>query len=180
MITKQCVICGKPFQVYPSEQDRQCCSKKCGAALRAKHGKAGGSPWSQAAKSRRAADQQILDQLAGIQAAGVQAALNLPSGQKGPQNRESLVWILIDPAGGYHTAVNLKDWARKNRAQFFPDTMPEDDAVKRIAAGFQAIATTLRRGCQKNGRPAMTYKGWRLAEPPRPKKPEDDEHDNHL
>ena len=49
-----------------------------------------------------------------LQPIGVKAAMNIPEGQKGPQNRESLVWILVDPAGVCHKAVNLLDWARKN------------------------------------------------------------------
>ena len=178
-ITKHCVICGKTFKVYPSEATQQCCSKKCGAALRASHGKAGGSAWSQEAKSRRAKDEQVLGRLAAVQSDGVKAAMELPESQKGPQNRESLVWILIDPAGGYHKAVNLLDWARKNKSLFFPGDVPEEIAVMRVSSGFRAIAATMRGG-RKNSRPAMTYKGWSLAELPRPKKPEDDQHDNNL
>lgn len=33
-IKKICVVCGKPFEVYPSESGIQCCSRKCGTALR--------------------------------------------------------------------------------------------------------------------------------------------------
>ena len=38
-------------------------------------------------------------------------------GQKGSQNREALVWRLIDPDGNTHKAVNLLDWARQNHLQ---------------------------------------------------------------
>lgn len=179
MIEKMCVICGTPFKVYPSEADRQCCSRKCGAALRARHGKAGGSAWSAEAKSRRAADESVRAQLAAVQEAGVKAALHLPEGQRGPQNRAALVWVLIDPSGVHHKAVNLCDWARKNRLLFFPPDVPEDAAVLRITSGFRAIAATLRGG-RKNSRPATSYKGWTLADLPRPKKPVDDDYSNRL
>lgn len=178
-IVKQCVICGTSFKVYPSESSQQCCSKKCGAALRARHGKAGGSAWSEEAKRRRSNDQQVQEQIASLQPIGMQAAMRLPEGQKGPQNRESLVWVLIDPAGGYHKAVGLADWARENRLLFFPPSVPNTVAAVRIVSGFRAIASTLR-GKRQNSRPALTYKGWRLAGLPEPKKPEDNNFDNKI
>lgn len=178
-IVKQCVICGMTFKVYPSESSQQCCSKKCGAALRARHGKAGGSAWSKEAKRRRSNDQRVQEQIAALQSIGAKAALELPEGQKGPQNRESLVWILIDPAGGYHKAVGLADWARENRFLFFPSSVPEDVAASRIVSGFGAIASTMR-GKRKNSRPALTYKGWKLAELPEHKKSEDNNFDNKI
>lgn len=179
MIEKMCVICGTPFKVCPSESNQQCCSRKCGAALRARHGKAGGSAWSAEAKIRRAADKAVCAQMDQLQPIGVKAAMSIPEGQKGPQNRESLVWILVDPAGVYHKAVNLCDWARENRFLFFPQDMPEEVAVLRITSGFRAIAATMRGG-RKNSRPAMSYKGWRLAELPEAKKPGDDNYDNKM
>lgn len=179
MIEKKCAICGKTFKIYPCEKERQCCSRKCGAALRARHGKAGGSAWSNEAKSRRAADKTVRSQMEKLQPIGVKAAMNIPEGQKGPQNRESLVWILVDPAGVCHKAVNLLDWARKNKGLFFPQDVLEEIAAMRISYGFRAIAATMRGG-RKNSRPAMTYKGWTLAELPTAKKQEDDEYDNKI
>ena len=32
IIEKRCVICGKTFKVCPCEKERQCYSRKCGAA----------------------------------------------------------------------------------------------------------------------------------------------------
>nr|DAG67520.1 MAG TPA: adenylate kinase [Caudoviricetes sp.] len=178
-IQKICTICGKPFKVFPSAEKQECCSKKCGAALRARRGLAGGSKWSEKAKSRRASDSSIRNQMAKIQQAGTSAALQLAAGQRGPQNREALVWILIDPMGNYHKAVGLNDWARKNRLLFFEENVPEETAAMRIGCGFGAIASTMR-GKRKNSRPVMTYKGWRLAELPREKKPEDDNFNNAI
>lgn len=179
MIEKRCTICGKTFKVYPCEKERQCCSRKCGAALRARHGKTGGSAWSDEAKRRRAADKTVRDRMEKLQPIGVKAAMNIPGGQKGPQNRESLVWILVDPAGVFHKAVNLLDWARKNKGLFFSEDVPEEIATMRISYGFRAIAATMRGG-RKNSRPAMTYKGWTLSGLPTVKKPEDNEHNNKI
>lgn len=114
-----------------------------------------------------------------LQPIGVKAAMNIPGGQKGPQNRESLVWILVDPAGVFHKAVNLLDWARKNKGLFFSEDVPEEITAMRISYGFRAIAATMRGG-RKNSRPAMTYKGWTLSGLPTVKKPEDNEHNNKI
>lgn len=176
-IKKFCAICRKAFYVSPSEVEQQCCSKKCGAALRLKNGHLNNAAWSNAAKARRAADPKIQMQMHALQPVGVAAALKQPEGQRGPQNREALVWVLIDPAGGYHKAVNLNDWARKNCRLFFQDDTPEDVAAKRISAGFKAIASTMR-GNRGKSRPAMAYKGWRLAGLPSPKTADDNNFDN--
>lgn len=49
-IKKICVVCGKPFEVYPSESGIQCCSRKCGIALRPMHGKRKLKGWDQESK----------------------------------------------------------------------------------------------------------------------------------
>lgn len=88
------------------------------------------------------------------------------------QGKEALVWRLIDPDGNTHKAVNLLDWARKNYLLFFDEDVPEDVAAKRIAAGFRAIATSIR------GTRLKCYKGWQLAGLPTPKTADDDNFDN--
>lgn len=176
-LKKICAICGKPFYASPSEVNQQCCSKKCGAALRLKNGHVNNAAWSEEAKARRATDPEIQAHIQTLQSIGASAALKLPAGQKGPQNREALVWRLIDPDGNTHKAVNLLDWARKNYLLFFDDDIPEDVAAKRIAAGFRAIATSIR-GTRLKSRPASSYKGWQLAGLPTPKTADDNNFDN--
>lgn len=176
-LKKICAICGKPFYASPSEVNQQCCSKKCGAALRLKNGHINNAAWSDEAKARRTADPEIQAHMQTLQSVGVSAALKLPGGQKSPQNREALVWRLIDPDGNTHKAVNLLDWARQNHLLFFDDDIPEDVAAKRIAAGFRAIATSIR-GTRLKSRPASSYKGWQLAGLPTPKTADDDNFDN--
>lgn len=174
-IPRICVICGKPFKVYPSDT-KQCCSKKCGAALRTRNGKRV-NRWGLDAKIRRREDPAIQARMKEIQKSGRDAALRIPAGQKGPQNRSALVWILIDPDGQYHMAVNLRDWARENKDLFFPPDVDEDTAANRISGGFRAIAASMR-GVKSRERPVQTYKGWRLAGLPMPKRPEDDVYKN--
>lgn len=171
-IKKFCVICGKEFYVYLSNAFQKCCSKKCGAALRMQNGYVNNAKWSDEAKQRRANNPAVIEQVKGFQKAGAQAALMLPEGQRGPQNRAALVWILIDPSGNYHKVVNLYDWSRKNKDIFFSEDVDEDTAAMRISSGFKAIASSMR-GVRSRSRPVQSYKGWRLAELPYPKKPED-------
>jgi hypothetical protein len=176
-LKKICAICGKPFYASPSDVNQQCCSKKCSAALRVKNGHINNAAWSDEAKARRAADPEIQARMQTLQSIGTSAALELPAGQKGPQNREALVWQLIDPDGNTHKAVNLLDWARKNHLLFFDEDVPEDVAAKRIAAGFRAVATSIR-GTRSRSRSASSYKGWMLAGLPTPKTADDDNFDN--
>lgn len=169
MIEKRCVICDKPFAVYPSEVDRQCCSKKCGGALRTQCGKRGGTHWSEDAKTKFRENEKAKRAREISSRAGLAAANALPENKRGEQNREALVWLLIDPNGNYHEAVNLLDWARRNKDLFFPPDVPEDVAAMRISSGFRAIASSMR-GVASRQRPVSTYKRWKLAELPQPKK----------
>ena len=169
MIEKTCVICGKPFKIYPSESERQCCSKKCGAALRTQNGKRGGTRWSAEAKNAFRHNQAAAKAREASSPKGLAAAALLPENQKGPQNREALVWVLIDPSGNQHCVVNLLDWARKNKHLFFDEGISGDVAANRIANGFRAIASSMR-GVSSRKRPVQSYKGWSLAGLPHPQK----------
>ena len=177
-----CVICGKPFIIHPSDT-KQCCSAKCGAALRKRNGRTtpkGSVPHQAIAAGASSEVLQKWRESFGEGGKGTAAALQLPEGQRGAQNRTARCWILIDPQGNYHKAVSLQDWARKNRGLFFPDSVPEDVAVKRIRTGFGAIAASMRGAPCRKDYPVSTYKGWRLAELPREKSGSDDEYDNEI
>lgn len=125
---RTCVICGKQFQASPSDKE-VCCSRACGVEYKRRRGTLGGHAWSLNAKLRRKADPDVQTRMGTLAENGHKAAMAIPEGQRGPQNRESLLWILIDPQGGYHKAVGLKDWARKNRMLFFGPSVPEDVAA---------------------------------------------------
>lgn len=163
---RTCAICGKKFPASPSDKEA-CCSIACGVEYRRQRGTLGGNPWSLNAKLKRRADARVKAQMDVLQPIAAKAAMAIPEGQRGPQNRESLLWILIDPQGNYHKAVNLTDWARKNRLLFFGPSVPEDVAAMRITRGFYAIASSMRGVPSRRGRPSMSYHKWRLAELPR-------------
>lgn len=178
-IKKICVVCGKPFEVYPSESGIQCCSRKCGAALRTMHGKRKLKGWNQKSKADFRDNPKAKAARATSIPKAFTAAMQLPEGQKGPQNREAMVWILVSPDGVLHKAVNLNDWARKNRSLFFDNSVSEDIAVRRISGGFRAIALWMS-GAKSRTRPVTTYKGWRLMGLPTPKSEGDNDYDNRI
>ena len=124
-------------------------------------GKKPGRKWSKEAKEKRASDKSIIDRMAALQSVGKEAALSIPEGQRGPQNRESKVWELIDPEGNHIIVKNLLDWARENYTQFEAPSGDVDAAAKRIQCGFEAIAGSMR-GVKSRKRRVTSYKGWGL------------------
>lgn len=161
-ITKPCVICGKLFDSYRSD-NRVTCSDACRRQRAAKSSHDKPRKWGEEAKRRRAEDADIKAQMNVLQPRGVQAALAIPEGQRGPQNRESKIWVLVDPSGTQVPCTNLLDWARNNYRLFEPQT-PEDEcdkAAQRIASGFRAIANSMR-GTPSCKRSVYHYKGWGL------------------
>lgn len=160
---KKCVICGAVFRSPPSDK-KVTCSPPC-RSKRAAESARNGRKWGDAAKKRRASDPRIKLQMDAIQPVGLAAAAALPEGQRGPQNRESKVWELIDPAGNHITVTNLLDWARKNYTLFEPPCDDVDAASLRVASGFRVIATSMR-GAKSRKRPVSSYKGWGLARLP--------------
>lgn len=161
---KICVICGASFKSPPSAKTVTC-SPECRSKRAAIAASRSGRKWNAEAKARRSADINIRAKMAEIQQDGVEAALSIPEGQRGPQNRESKVWELISPAGEHITVTNLLDWARKNYTRFEPPCDDVDAAALRVSSGFKAIASSMR-GVPSRGRPASSYKGWGVAKLP--------------
>lgn len=157
---KNCVICGSQFEAPPSSK-KVTCSPECRSKRAALSAKRKGRKWSPEAKARRAADAVVQSQVASIQAYGTAAALSIPAGQRGPQNRESKIWTLIDPEGNKIVVTNLLDWARGNYMLFEPPCEDIDAAASRISKGFMAIASSMR-GVKSRKRPVYHYKGWGL------------------
>lgn len=161
---KKCVICGAIFQAPPSDK-KVTCSPECRSKRAALAASKTGRKWNVESKAKRASDPSIIKQMSAIQSIGAQAAFNLPEGQRGPQNRESKVWELIDPDGNHITVTNLLDWARENYTLFEPPCTDVDAAALRISCGFRAIASSMR-GAKSRSRPVSSYKGWGLFELP--------------
>ena len=91
---RQCVICGAEFDTPPSSNKRTC-SPACSAAWRSQQHKGRHNKWSASAKRNAAAAAEKTGNLAH----GTKAALALPEGQRGPQNRNAKIWHLRTPDG---------------------------------------------------------------------------------
>lgn len=160
---RKCVICGAVFHCYPSDNKVTCspaCRSKRAAQSAARTKK--GTRWTDEQRERLKTDEKRREQMASIQAVGVAAALSKPEGQKGISNRAGLLWILIDPCGRKHAAINLMDWSRENYEIFFPQATDVDHAAETIHAGFMAIAASMRGVPSRLGQPVESYKEWRL------------------
>lgn len=158
---KKCVICGAIFKAPPSSK-KVTCSPECRSKRAALAAKAStGRKWSPEKKAKRASDPDVLKQMDGIQSVGMEAALKLPEGKKGTQNRASKLWILVDPDGRRHVAINLLQWARDNYDLFEPGSDDIDASVIRISSGFKAIASSMR-GAPSRQRAVYHYKDWGL------------------
>ena len=130
---RQCVICGAEFDTPPSSNKRTC-SPACSAAWRSQQHKGRHNKWSASAKRNAAAAAEKTGNLAH----GTKAALALPEGQRGPQNRNAKIWHLRTPDGEPVVVTNLTDWARQHTADFGADggqrrchflRLPPDQAI---------------------------------------------------
>lgn len=164
---KRCTICGAAFASPPSAK-KVTCSPACRSIRAAQAARTAKRTWSQEARDRRAADPAIAERFEQLQPLGVAAALTIPEGQRGEQNRASKTWELIDPAGNHIIATNLLDWSRKSYTLFEPADADPDQAAMRISSGFKAIASSMR-GVKSRTRQVSTYKGWGLAALPKDK-----------
>lgn len=158
---KYCIICGATFESPPSTK-KVTCSPACRSIRAANAARSSHRKWSPEAKARRSADPAVMEHMAELQSIGVAAALALPEGQRGEQNRESKTWELIDPTGNHIVVKNLLDWSRRNYTLFEPADAEPGEAAMRISSGFKAIASSMR-GVKSRQRPVSTYKGWSLA-----------------
>lgn len=158
---RKCVICGAVLQAPPSSK-KVTCSSKCRSVRAAEAArKSSGRKWSEEKKRKRSRNPEVKAQMRKIQKAAVQEALKNPEGQKGSQNRESLLWVLVDPSGKKHAAINLVQWARENYRHFEPVSNDAEQSAQRIAKGFGTIASSMR-GVKSRTRPVYHYKDWGL------------------
>lgn len=91
------------------------------------------------------------------------AALALPEGQRGPQNRNAKIWHLRTPDGEPVVVTNLTDWARQHTADFGME--PTEASAAAISSGFRQIKRSMEGKFRRaNGQPCTvsTYKGWTL------------------
>lgn len=155
---RKCVICGAEFKVSPST-NKITCSKACSIIQKSRSHKGKRNKWSQ--------DKHVSARMAAARTGnlknGTAAALKLPEGQRGPQNRTAKIWHLRDPDGNPVIVANLQDWARHHTQDFGMD--PTDEDASKIAAGFRQIKRSMEGKLRRKGKPytVTSYKGWTLA-----------------
>lgn len=99
------------------------------------------------------------ERMKNLQEIGTNAAMQLPGNQKGIQNRTSKLWILIDPLGNKHAAINLIQFIRDNHEAFGIDKN-DAGAIHSVSSGFRAISKTLSG--ENSGRPVYHCRNWGL------------------
>lgn len=161
MITRECIICGKKFQCYPSDKNVTC-SKECRKERQRRIVLKKPVLWGEEAKEKLSQKGQTENLKK-----GKEAAKKSPKAGRFETNINAKTWILIDPTGKEIIVKNLLLWARENAELF--DKEKNDKSSKQIRAGFAAIAQTIKgnRGTTGKPRGATTYKGWTLKEMPK-------------
>lgn len=162
-----CPVCTKLFPAPPSSTATTC-SKACYSAWRSRIQINYSNPWSDEAKARLSSKGQTRNLKL-----GVEAAKKSPIAGRSETNQMAKIWVLISPTGEEIIVQNLHLWAGEHTDLF--GKPPGDKSAKQIASGFRAIARTLtgKRTPESRGRPAYSYFGWSLKEPPKiPEKPE--------
>lgn len=156
MISRTCIICGKQFKCYPSD-NTVTCSKDCRRERQRRIRTGRSNKWS--AEARERASER--GQTANLRM-GVPAAQRSPVAGRFETNKAAKIWMLIDPSGDEHIVRNLRNWTREHTDLF--DKPPSDKSADQISSGFQAIAQTLtgHRGAPGKPRGVMTYFGWTL------------------
>lgn len=160
MISRKCVICGKPFDCYPSD-NRVTCSKDCWRERQRRIVTARPVQWGSGARAKASARGQTENLKLGSAAA--QAS---PKSGRFETNQGAKIWTLVDPAGNEIVVRNLLMWARGHTELF--GKPPGDKSAAQISSGLKAIAQTLagKRGAPGQARAALTYLGWTLKKPP--------------
>ena len=159
IMIKRCVICGKKFQSPPSDKvvtcSPECRSERARRALIAR----GNIFRTPEILKKIKENPKKKAHAREIQDLGKKAAMELPGGQKGIQNRTSKLWILIDPTGNKHAAINLLQFIRDN-AESFGIKSDDEKSIHNISSGFRVISRTLSG--RNSGRPVYHCREWGL------------------
>lgn len=154
---RKCVICGVEFDTPPSNNKRTC-SPECSRIWRGQQHKGKSNVWGAAGREAARSAARKTGNLKN----GAAAALKLPEGRRGPQNRRAKIWHLRDPDGNPVIVTNLLDWARHHTQDFGMEPTAEN-AIK-IASGFRQIKRSMEGKTRRRGKPytVASYKGWTL------------------
>lgn len=165
---KVCPVCGRKFFCPPSEKTTTC-SAECRAerarrAINNRFANGWNPDTSHIGEYAKTHKEEVLQH----QKLAVEAAKKSPISGRFETNRNSKIWILVDPRGNEYKVRNLLLWAREN-AELFGKQKNNDKDARRISSGFKAIKRTMEGkrgspGCNQRG--SMYYFGWTLKELP--------------
>lgn len=164
IMIKRCVICGKEFKSPPSDKVVTC-SPECRSerARRAVIDRNGVSVFHTPEVLKKLKESpKRKEHVKRMQVIGTNAAMQLPGNQKGVQNRTGKLWIMIDPSGNKHAAINLSQFIRDN-AELFGIMADDEKSVRRISSGFRQVSRTLSG--TNSGRPVYHCREWGLDRP---------------
>ncbi len=161
IMIKRCVICGKEFQSPPSDKVVTCSPECRSERARRSVIKRGGADSLHVPEIYKKIKENpnMKARMKKLQKMGTDASMQLPGSQKGIQNRTSKLWILIDPTGNKHAAINLLQFIRDN-AESFGIKSDDKKSIRNIASGFQAILRTISG--KNSGRPVYHCREWGL------------------
>ena len=163
---RRCVVCGAEFSAPPSSK-KITCSPGCSSKRKSASHLGKRNLWPLEARRRLAHDRRGFG-YSPASMRGRAIASALPDSQRGPRNRESKCWILVDPSGNIHHVTGLLDWARKHAEDF--DTLRDEEDRERVAHNIRAgFGNIVRSILHQPKHPVYTYKGWSLKGPPMPK-----------
>ena len=160
---KVCVICGKCFPSPPSAKVVTC-SPKCRSA-RARMARLARTDLDHFTEAQRAKfrdSEKCKARAKYAQPIATAAAMKLPAGQRGCQNRGSKLWIITTPSGAKIAAINLLQFVRDNADAFDIDAS-DDKAAHSVASGFRIISRTYLG--KNKGRPVYHCHEFGLAGP---------------
>ena len=157
---KICPICGNEFFAPPS--GNVTCSKRCASEYISRRRTGQTLQWSDSARQRFSQSPAHLNQARAQASKASEAAMALPDGQRGPQHRDSKVWIVKSPDNVVFKIVGISQWARANYRLFEPDSADPEATAHRIRSGFSQMSSSLSGALAQKGRCVSQYKGWQL------------------
>lgn len=174
---KVCPICGKKFFCPPSDKTTTCSAECRAERARRSINKRFANGWAPDTSHIGEYVKTHKEEVMRYQKLAVEAAKKSPIAGRFETNKNSKIWVLVDPLGNEHKVRNLLLWAREN-AELFGKQKNNDKDAHTISSGFIAIKRTIEGkrgapGCTQRG--SMYYFGWTLKE--LPVSPEEGEYD---
>jgi len=147
--SKCCTVCGAPFAAPPSSKTVTC-SPACSSIHRSRVHLGKRNAWGDTSKAKAAAART------GNLHRGNEAARRSPRSGPFESNVNAKVWIVVDPSGTEHAAINLRLWCERH-AELFPG--PWQNAY----AGLRQVAAWM---AGKTPRQVSQWRGWTLKDSP--------------